>query len=618
MRVTQFYSNLSIGLKLSLGFAVLIALSIAIGLVGLQTINSYGERSTIVARLGTIESDLRAARVEEKNFLMRGKPEYVTQAKTLIADAGQLVAELRGKLKVPADKVSLSRIDEGARNYSDLLDEVASNRQAKEDSLAKLEEHVRALEGRLSNEDKLYMANATLKQMRRSERNFLVDEDDKALKQFDSAAERALRSIKSSFLEPAVKDEVTGMFNQYVTDFHETATAVADTRDLEIRMSDVASQSVSEATDLQKTQFERMVDQRSQAIVIISGATGIVILLGALLAWLLTRMITRPINEAVDVATRVASGDLRMQVTSNRGDEMGKLLTALGIMVSGLRDVVQGINAGATNIASSAEELSAVTDQTSAGVTQQKDQTDQVATAMNEMVATVNEVARSAEDAFTAAGHASEKAASGERAVDETLSYVSKLNTEVEQSMARIRGLQTDTQNIGSVLDVIKSVAEQTNLLALNAAIEAARAGEQGRGFAVVADEVRSLAQRTQASAAEIETLITNLVSSAEASVKTMESGTTLAGRTLDSARSTGETIKEISQAVEEIKQFNSQIATAAEQQTSVAEDINQNVTLIRDVSDQSASSAGQVASASNELAKLGEDLKGQVARFTV
>ncbi len=618
MRVTQLHNNLSIGLKLSLGFALLIALAIAIGLVGLQTINSYSERSTIVARLGTIESDLRAARVEEKNFLMRGKADYVDQAKELISEASKLVADLRGKLQVPAEKVSLSHIGEGARNYSALLDDVAGNRQERDASVAQLEKDARVVESRLSNETSLYMANATLKQMRRYERDFLVDHDEKAVKAFDASADRSIKSIEKSFLDKPVKDNITALFDTYVGSFHNTVDAIRKTSDLEFRMADVASQIVGEATNLQKAQFQKMIEQRGQAIMIIVVVTGIVILFGALLAWLLTRMITRPINEAVDVATRVASGDLRMQITSNRGDEMGKLLTALGIMVSGLRDVVQGINAGATNIASSAEELSAVTDQTSAGVTQQKDQTDQVATAMNEMVATVNEVARSAEDAFTAAGQASDKAASGERAVDETLSYVSKLNAEVEQSMTRIRGLQTDTQNIGSVLDVIKSVAEQTNLLALNAAIEAARAGEQGRGFAVVADEVRSLAQRTQSSASEIETLITNLVTSAEASVKTMESGTTLAGRTLDSARSTGETIREISRAVEEIKQFNSQIATAAEQQTSVAEDINQNVTLIRDVSDQSASSAGQVASASNELARLGDDLKGQVARFTV
>jgi methyl-accepting chemotaxis protein len=305
-------------------------------------------------------------------------------------------------------------------------------------------------------------------------------------------------------------------------------------------------------------------------------------------------------------------------VNSDRGDEFGSLLAAFGTMVTRLRELIQQIDTGASNIASSSEELSAVTDQTRQGVAEQRDQTDQVATAMNEMVATVSDVAKSAEAAFAAAQLASQKSGDGEAAVNETLTFVTDLNRQIGTVMKQLRDLQSDTQNIGTVLDVIKSVAEQTNLLALNAAIEAARAGEQGRGFAVVADEVRSLAQRTQSSATEIETLISNLVSSAETSVTTMEKGSKLAEQTLERAQTAGATIQEMAEAVEEIRQYNSQIATAAEQQTSVAEDINQNVTLIRDVGEQSATSTEQVSAASEELARLAEGLSTQVAQFRV
>lgn len=239
----------------------------------------------------------------------------------------------------------------------------------------------------------------------------------------------------------------------------------------------------------------------------------------------------------MEIANKVASGDLTVKVNSDRGDEFGQLQAAFATMVTSLRDLIQQIDVGANNIASSSEELSTVTEQTSQGVSQQRDQTDQVATAMNEMVATVNDVAKSAESAFTAANHASETSINGERAVSETLSFVTDLNTEIGHVMSQLQALQSETQNIGTVLDVIKSVAEQTNLLALNAAIEAARAGEQGRGFAVVADEVRSLAQRTQSSASEIETLINTLVTSAEGSVATMEKGTALAGQTLNARK---------------------------------------------------------------------------------
>lgn len=524
MALTQLYSNLSIGIKLTIGFVLLIAIAVVIGLLGLFTINNYGDRSEVVAQASGIESALLEARTEEKNFLLRGNAEAIDKAQSFSGLAARLAVELEDRLVVPADLDRLDVIQNSSSRYSELLDELS----------------------------------------------VLISDQSEA------------------------------------------------TDRIEQQMVEVARSGLKAANDLQDVQVERMAKERSQATVFIVSALVVAAVAGGLLAWLLARAIVRPIREAVEVATRVASGDLTVHVESSRTDELGQLLTALGTMVTGLRELVERINSGATNIASSAEELSTVTEQTSSGVRQQKDQTDQVATAMNEMVATVNDIARNAGDAFEAANRASEKSRIGEASVAETLSYVSRLSTEVEGTAERLRSLQADTQNIGSVLDVIKSVADQTNLLALNAAIEAARAGDSGRGFAVVADEVRNLARRTQSSATEIETLITNLVSSAESSVKTMESGTTLAGQTLDKARNTGEAIKDVATAVDEIKQYNSQIATAAEQQSSVAEDINQNVTLIRDVSDQSATSAGQVASASNELSRLGEDLKQQVSRFRV
>jgi len=618
MALTQYYSNLSIGIKLATGFVLLIAIAVVIGLLGLFTINSYGDRSEIVTQASSIESALLEARTEEKNFLLRSSEDAITAAQAFNTQAACQAEALESELVVPADLERLAIIRNGSIRYSELLKELSDLITERDEAIAAVEHQARILTGRISSEDSLYGANAALSEMRRHERNYLINDDDKARESFGRVAERAIRSVNSSFLESETKEEVTTLFENYQNAFDTAVSRIRATSLMEGQMVEAARASLKAAIDLQEVQVQRMAAEREQANLFILLALVVAAAAGGLLAWALARSIVRPIREAVDVATRVASGDLTVQVNSGRGDELGQLLAALGTMIAGLRDLVERINNGATNIASSAEQLSTVTEQTSSGVRQQKDQTDQVATAMNQMVATVNEVAHSAGEAFEAANRASDKSRLGEASVEETLSYVTRLSTEVEDTMERLRGLQADTQNIGSVLDVIKSVADQTNLLALNAAIEAARAGEQGRGFAVVADEVRSLAQRTQSSATEIETLITNLVSSAESSVKTMESGTVLAGQTLDKARNTGEAIKEIATAVEEIKQYNSQIATAAEQQTSVAEDINQNVTLIRDVSDQSATSAGQVASASNELSQLSEDLKQQISRFQV
>ena len=616
MRLSQLYTNLSLGLKMALGFAIMIVLTVVVGATGFLALDSYGDRSEIVAETSAIEADLLQARQNEKNYLIRSEQEYVDAAVTQARQAYDRAVALRDKLVVPADHDRIAVIRDGITEYDEQLQELATVRQQREESLKELELAVRRVTGTFASQDSLYATNAAIQQMRRNESSFLVSNDQEAVEQFRSAGDRAVRTIDSSFLPKEEKASLKELLTSYIAVFNQVVDVENHTIDLQQRMVETARRTLDTAIELQEIQLQKMVDERQTATTVIAVVVLVIVVVGALISLLLTRSITRPIHEAVQLATRVADGDLSASATSQRGDELGQLLNALASMVGNLRELVRHINDSASNIASSAEELSSVTGETSRSVTEQRDQTDQVATAMNEMVATVNEVAKSAEDAFGAASTANEKASAGEAAVEETLSYVNQLNGQVETVMERLRSLQADTQNIGTVLDVIKSVAEQTNLLALNAAIEAARAGEQGRGFAVVADEVRSLAQRTQSSASEIETLISNLINSTEDSVTTMESGTTLAGQTLDSARTTGETIRDIAEAVGNISQFNSQIATAAEQQTSVAEDINQNVTQIRDVSDQSATAAEQISSSSNELARLGEDLRSQVARF--
>lgn len=618
MSVSSFYRNLSIGLKLTAGFTVLIVLAVIIGLAGLKALDDYGSRSTSVTIASALEASLLRAKIDEKRYLLNGDDAAIEQAKSLIDSAIENVDALKQRLVVKADLDTLGIIDEGARQYRRLLDEMAGIIKERNDATNALEKTAFALEGRIGIEDDLYATNALLRQIRQYERNFLVHHDEGVVKTFDVTSDRALATIKSSSLDDDLKQPIVDMFNAYVQAFHTTVTLLTRSQQTQEQVTKITATSIDAAEHLQNIQLGKMKRDRETAMVLILVSAGVVIVLGIMLSWLLTRSITRPVREAVTFASAVASGDLRVRISSNRGDEFGQLLTALGTMVTSLRELVQEINTSATEIASSAEELSTVTDQTSAGIGRQKDQTDQVATAMNEMVATVNDVARSAEEAFSAAGSASDKANAGEKAVEGTLSLVASLNEEVDTAMTRIRGLQTDTQNIGSVLDVIKSVADQTNLLALNAAIEAARAGDHGRGFAVVADEVRALAKRTQNSAAEIETLVSQLVASAGDSVTTMESGSALANRTLENARNTGQAIAAIARAVNDIRQFNSQIATAAEQQTSVAEEINQNVTAIRDISDQSATSANQVAGSSNELAQLADNLRGKVARFSV
>jgi methyl-accepting chemotaxis protein len=476
--------------------------------------------------------------------------------------------------------------------------------------------------------DQANAAEIALLEARTDEKNFQIRKDSQYINQAVKLADDAARALEpiTGMIEEAEERKLVELilmdirsYKELLQKYEANISAQPETvSSIEEQLLTTARNAIDQTEQLKKREAALMAQRYDTTVTEIIIVTVVAILIAITVAWLLTRAITVPINESVGIANKVASGDLTVDVRSQRGDEFGQLLAAFGTMVTNLRELIREIDTGASSIASSSEELSTVTNQTSRGVAEQQSQTDQVATAMNEMVATVNEVARSAEAAFQAANHASEKSGSGEKAVRETLEFVAELNKQSAEVTKQLGGLQAETNNIGTVLDVIKSVAEQTNLLALNAAIEAARAGEQGRGFAVVADEVRSLAQRTQSSATEIETLISNLVTSAATSVSSMEKGSKLAEQTLERAELAGTTIQEMAAAVEEIRQYNSQIATAAEEQSSVAEDINQNVTQIRDVGDQSASSTEQVSAASEELARLAEGLSTQIARFKV
>jgi len=472
-------------------------------------------------------------------------------------------------------------------------------------------------------------AEIALLEAERDERNFRITQDSKYIErayEFVDEAKGALNSLielnqegsevrqkGERILEGARSyEELLQRYEANISGEPETVSSIEE------EMYAAATDTIDRMEDLKYAEQEKLQEMYDFAVTEIIVVTAVAFFTAIVFGWLLTRSITRPIREVVGIANKVASGDLTVNGRSERGDEFGQLLAAFDTMITSLRELISQIESGVSSIASSSEELSTVTDQTSKGVTEQQSQTDQVATAMNEMVATVNDVAKSAEAAFDAANQASEKSSNGETAVTETLDFVADLNTQSDHVMEQLNGLKAQTDNIGTVLEVIKSVADQTNLLALNAAIEAARAGEHGRGFSVVADEVRSLAQRTQSSAAEIETLIDNLITSAQTSVASMQSGKDLSERTLERAKEAGSVIQEMAQSVEEIRKHNSQIATATEQQRSVAEEINQNVTLIRDVGDQSATSAEQVSSSSEELAQLAEDLNTQVARFSV
>ncbi|YCI10272.1 methyl-accepting chemotaxis protein [Pseudomonas sp. Z2-11] len=343
-------------------------------------------------------------------------------------------------------------------------------------------------------------------------------------------------------------------------------------------------------------------------------ATGLTLLF----AWLLTNSITKPIANALDAAEEIAKGNLTRPIVVDGSDEAGRLLRAMATMQEKLRDTLQRISGSATQLASAAEELNSVTDESARGLTQQNNEIEQAATAVNEMTSAVEEVARNAVSTSEASKNATTSAGDGRDLVQETVSAIERMSADVQSTATLIGNLADESRDIGKVLDVIRGLADQTNLLALNAAIEAARAGEAGRGFAVVADEVRALAHRTQQSTSEIERMIGSIQSGTEQAVDSMRNSTERAESTLNIARGAGMSLDTINTAIVEINERNLVIASAAEEQAQVAREVDRNLVNIRDLSVQSATGANQTTAASAELSRLAVDLNSMVGRFSV
>ena len=370
-----------------------------------------------------------------------------------------------------------------------------------------------------------------------------------------------------------------------------------------------------ERSQTRKAAQQTMTDSKS----LLMSVAAILLLVASVLIYLVTRSITAPLDSLRHTITEIEQdSNLSKRIEVSSQDELATLAAAFNRMLDKFQNIINEVSSTATNLTTAAEEVALVTHQTAESVDQQKNEVDQVATAMNQMTATVQEVARNAGDAAAAASHSDSEAKQGQSVVHQTISAIDALAKEVDSASDVIHRLEQDSDKIGSVLDVIKGIAEQTNLLALNAAIEAARAGEQGRGFAVVADEVRTLASRTQQSTEEIQQMIERLQAGAQEAVTVMDQSRSRAADSVSNAESAGQSLEAIYNSVATITDMNSQIAAAANEQSTVAEEINKNITNINLAAEQSASGAKQTSISSDAMADLAQNLQSLVGQFKV
>ena len=371
--------------------------------------------------------------------------------------------------------------------------------------------------------------------------------------------------------------------------------------------------------EINAIQLKKDISAASSSAIIESFIMALIIIsLTIAVAFLITKLIKKTLSGIINSLDNIASGegDLTSRLDESGNDEGAQLARAFNEFVEKIQSLISQASDSGQQLATSAQQLSEISVDTKLNVNQQESKIEQVATAINEMASTVQEVARNASEASNAAQLADTESSNGQNVVNQVISSINDLASEVHNTADVIHKVEDDANQIGTVLDVIKGIAEQTNLLALNAAIEAARAGEQGRGFAVVADEVRTLASRTQESTQEIQEMIESLQQGAKSAVTAMEQSEEKTQSTVDKAKGADAALSAITTAVSQIVEMNTQIASAADEQSSVAEEINNNISSISTLSIQAAEGAEHTAASSQDLERLAGELTQMMAGF--
>lgn len=638
--------NINVSIKLAFGLGAILLLIVALAANSLYNINQILMRGDNTLQLTKIDNASRSLLVASAQYKLTENEHYIQETQSLINDIRQIIKDVTPKLTEARGKASIAQISKNIDDYEKAFN---GNSQAQQNKAANLvsavnsgaqanalfselktlingsaenptfhEDYYDTVTGRLAAD--LAEARHVLAY---TARVFLMEGTDQSLQRLESSF-NALQDINAK-LQPRVPEQTAAMlkdamvalesYMEVLRHSHVLSTAQLEAEHAMNAVYANLRTNIDEILEIQ-TNFRAKVANSSKITSVTLSLIAIV--LAVLIGFTIVKQITSPLNQAIRIAQAIGNRDMTGTAIEPRGDEFGTLLKALEQTRTNLSEALGEVGGITTQLAAAAEELSVVTNQTSAGVNNQRIETEQVATAMNEMSATVQEVAQNAEEAAAAAQKADTQAKTGNKALQVALADINQLSEDVNQSAEAIQRLNKDSSSIGTVLTVINSIAEQTNLLALNAAIEAARAGEAGRGFAVVADEVRNLAHRTQESIGQIEQLIANLQHGSQNAVEMMDNSRTMAHLTLEHAQQAGDELAAIMRTVSEIQAMNIQIATAAEEQSAVAEEINASVVNVNNIADQSAAAVEETSASSAELARLGQSLQSLVARFKI
>lgn len=638
----NWFADISMTRKLAIGFGSVLLLTAALAVYGWHSLGSVTHRGALMAQIASLNESLGELRAARLQYMLDNGDEKSAEAVNAALDRfAARLAEISPNFSGPENVARLRKQGEQIQGYRASLqkmrDAYAAGTAARADmgahatlasepidAMGKTVERMPAdAENRYAGLKAISELRMNWQLVRYEMRGYnttpTVEVAAKVEQQIAQARQSAAR------LKAVLGEEFSAQvaITEQALDGYLVAlkAVVAQTEAIAAARQEMASQTEEInrlGLALTQDQSARLDQDTTQARITQVTVAVLALLIGMLAAWLITRQITQPLADTLAVVRNIAAGDLTDQRRIERQDEMGALQQGVMGMAATLRELISGIRDSVTQMASAAEQLSAITEQTSVGMNGQKIETDQVATAMHEMSATVQEVARNAEDASQAASDADREARAGDAVVSEAVTQIERLSEEMLRSTEAMAKLESESNRIGSVMDVIKTVADQTNLLALNAAIEAARAGEAGRGFAVVADEVRGLAQRTQKSTEEIEQLVAGLQQGTQQVAAAMQNSHNLTESSVELTRKAGLALTDITAKVSNIQAMNQQIAAAAEEQGAVAEEISRSVINVRDISEQTATASDETAASSVELARLGGELQAMVSRFRV
>ncbi|MDP2560218.1 methyl-accepting chemotaxis protein [Psychrobium sp. 1_MG-2023] len=607
--------------KLTLSTALLVLSLIIMLILETYSINTMNRLVEGVKTADAIDKDVLQLRRNEKDFLARKDEKYVKKFDKNISKLMTHTQELEtlfADFDLPNTEIKqLQLVVKDYQKKFHALNQLQKHiGYSKDDGLnKKLRNAAHRLETGIDSQDLVLVTNVL--QLRRHEKDFMLRLDPKYVDKANKQIQVIKRHLVSNNLTTAPLVEYDKSFNGYVD-----ATKTFGLTAYEGSLGELRKTIHSTETLLDKVieiNSKQIDDTTQQVTFLLYGLFTVIFVIAVSLSMYTTRSILRPIHALRDLMITIRqSKDLTLRANENQSDEISDMAHHFNDMIAQFRTLIVDVNSSVSTLNTTTDSLAANVEITSSGVQSQMSETDMVATAITEMVATVDEIARNTTDTANKAEDTNTNAQLGRAGVEQTIEQINQLSSNLLNSESVITQLETDSKSIGSVLDVIRGIAEQTNLLALNAAIEAARAGEQGRGFAVVADEVRSLASKTQDSTSEIETIIEQFQGRTTEIVALMAACRDQGKVSAEQAASTGKMLREITDDISEILGMTTSVAAAIEEQSAVAAEVNTHIVSIRDVTDQTSESAEQNEQMSHEVSRQADHLHNAVEQFKV